>query len=355
MGILAALGTTLLVDCDQVLSRCEDHVPVLVGIPGRDRERGLRAIVFGLDEVLAGTRSGNGHGADADFWPGYFSDAGQRGVPLSVQQRVLDFCVTRVLRSAWARAADDDAVELMALTSFAEIHQRQVRRYAAESYHRLYANTGEHERARRLLADELLTGARSDDKRPWLVAVAPKGLPGPSDLPTTSRPEGSVLLALAEPSRVSAEETVRECLGAVTAGGCWAATAADIPAAFDEAVRAARAAAVVPSAASLLLPSDLILERHLLTDPTFATALSTPWAAIAPNPDLEATLRALITHNLDRTATAAALHINRRTLTHRLNRIATLTGYDPRTARGLQVLANALSAQGLRFDHPENR
>lgn len=46
---------------------------------------------------------------------------------------------------------------------------------------------------------------------------------------------------------------------------------------------------------------------------------------LAPHPDLMSTLRAYLDHNLDRAATAGALHIHRNTLRYRLQRIEELT------------------------------
>ena len=65
-------------------------------------------------------------------------------------------------------------------------------------------------------------------------------------------------------------------------------------------------------------------------------------------PDLRVTLESLYEHDLDRTATASALKIHRRTLTYRLARIAELIGLIPTSARGIQILSTALAAYRMR-------
>ena len=53
----------------------------------------------------------------------------------------------------------------------------------------------------------------------------------------------------------------------------------------------------------------------------------------AHDPELTRTLDALIEHDFDRGATAAALPVHRNTLTNRLNRIRAITGLDVDTRR----------------------
>jgi sugar diacid utilization regulator len=51
--------------------------------------------------------------------------------------------------------------------------------------------------------------------------------------------------------------------------------------------------------------------------------------------------------DLDRRRTAAALHVHPNTLDYRLRRVVELTGLDPSTARGLQLLGAAMAARQL--------
>lgn len=61
-------------------------------------------------------------------------------------------------------------------------------------------------------------------------------------------------------------------------------------------------------------------------------------AALDNQPELVDTLRAFIADNMSMSDTAAELHIHRNTLLYRLNRIAKLTGFDPRQLLGLVAL-----------------
>ena len=63
--------------------------------------------------------------------------------------------------------------------------------------------------------------------------------------------------------------------------------------------------------------------------------------------DLLHTLRVLFDCGLDRERTTKALYIHRRTLDYRLGRIGELTGLDPSTAHGIQLLRAALTATRL--------
>ncbi|HVX70458.1 MAG TPA: helix-turn-helix domain-containing protein [Mycobacteriales bacterium] len=85
-------------------------------------------------------------------------------------------------------------------------------------------------------------------------------------------------------------------------------------------------------------PSDALPELGLLLEP------------LERNPDLVLTLETYLAHDLDRRGTAAALHVHPNTLDYRLRRVVELTGIDPATARGLQLVGAALAARRLRGD-----
>jgi DNA-binding PucR family transcriptional regulator len=85
----------------------------------------------------------------------------------------------------------------------------------------------------------------------------------------------------------------------------------------------------------LTRPSDAQSELGHLLDP------------LDRNPDLPHTLAVYLDHDLDRRSTAAALHVHPNTLDYRLRRIVELTGLDPSTSRGLQLLGAALAARRL--------
>ncbi len=74
-------------------------------------------------------------------------------------------------------------------------------------------------------------------------------------------------------------------------------------------------------------------------------------AVLDGHPELVDTLRAFIAHNMSTSDTSAELHIHRNTLLYRLNRIHSLTGFDPRQLLELITLVGyVLRATG---DHAE--
>lgn len=65
-------------------------------------------------------------------------------------------------------------------------------------------------------------------------------------------------------------------------------------------------------------------------------------------PDLLATLATYLAEDLDRRRTASALHVHPNTLDYRLKRVAELTGLEPSTTSGLQLLAAAVTVRRRR-------
>jgi sugar diacid utilization regulator len=94
-------------------------------------------------------------------------------------------------------------------------------------------------------------------------------------------------------------------------------------------------------------PDDVLLEDVLRQSPDGSARLAAVLGPLEVDTRLIDTLVAFFAHDLDRSRTAAALDLSRGGLGLRLNRIATLTGLDPRTTRGIQVLTAALSARAL--------
>jgi sugar diacid utilization regulator len=93
---------------------------------------------------------------------------------------------------------------------------------------------------------------------------------------------------------------------------------------------------------------DDVLLEYQLTRPSDAlpglTALLDP---LERNPDLLLTLDTYLAENLDRRRTAASLHVHPNTLDYRLKRIVGLTGLEPASTAGLQLLAAAAMARRL--------
>ena len=93
--------------------------------------------------------------------------------------------------------------------------------------------------------------------------------------------------------------------------------------------------------------SDVLLEYQLTRDSDARPVLAGLLDPLDANPDLIRTLEAYVAHDLDRRATAGALHVHPNTLDYRLRRVARLTGLDPARPTGLHLLAASLTARRL--------
>jgi hypothetical protein len=143
-------------------------------------------------------------------------------------------------------------------------------------------------------------------------------------------------------------DSLIEASGAtVLAGAAVAGTAADVPRAAVQAQDVLRLAVRLGRPAGGYLLRDVLLE-YQLTRPSDAVAeLMRLLDPIDRNPDLPHTLEVYLDNDLDRRRAAAALHVHPNTLDYRLRRIVELTGLDPSTAHGLQLLGAAVAARKL--------
>jgi DNA-binding PucR family transcriptional regulator len=92
---------------------------------------------------------------------------------------------------------------------------------------------------------------------------------------------------------------------------------------------------------------DVLLEYQLTRPSDAHAALRELLDPLDRNPDLQHTLEVYLANDLDRRQTATTLHVHPNTLDYRLRRIVELTGLDPSTSRGLQLLGAALAARQL--------
>ena len=128
-------------------------------------------------------------------------------------------------------------------------------------------------------------------------------------------------------------EGLQDAAGApVRVGAAPAATTAEVAAAAAQARDVLRD---VLLDYQLNLPSDAQREFAALLDP------------LERSPSLLRTLEAYLEHDLDRRRTAAALHVHPNTLDYRLKRVVELTGLEPSTTKGLQLLAAAVAVRRL--------
>jgi hypothetical protein len=96
--------------------------------------------------------------------------------------------------------------------------------------------------------------------------------------------------------------------------------------------------------------ADLFVEMAVARIPAVDGWLRTYAKALASGPDLVTTLRAYYANDMNRTTTAAALHIHPRTLDYRLRRVRDVTGITPSSTVGVRLLS-ATVARTLAIDH----
>jgi sugar diacid utilization regulator len=153
----------------------------------------------------------------------------------------------------------------------------------------------------------------------------------------------------------AAVETLADALQTAAGGPFRAAVSEDI--ATDElAAATAQVRDVLRLVSRLDRPpglyrlDDVLLEYQLTRPSDALPRLSARLDPLDRNPDLLVTLEAYLAQDLDRRRTAAALHVHPNTLDYRLKRIVALTGLEPSTAAGLQLLAAAVTARRLTAD-----
>ena len=176
---------------------------------------------------------------------------------------------------------------------------------------------------------------------PVLALLEPNG--GSALVPST--PESVRATAGRLPELV---RRLQESVGAsVLAGAAEAIGAADIARANAQALDVVRLARRLDWPAGGYLLRDVLLEYQLTRPSDALVELCRLLDPIDRNPDLPHTLEVYLANDLDRRRTAAALHVHPNTLDYRLRRIVDLTGLDPSTSRGLQLLGAAIAARRL--------
>jgi hypothetical protein len=143
-------------------------------------------------------------------------------------------------------------------------------------------------------------------------------------------------------------DRLRTVAGAdVLIGAAGASGAYDVPRANAQAQDVVRLARRLGQPTGGYVLRDVLLEYQLTRPSDAQRELTQLLDPIDRNPDLQHTLEVYLAHDLDRRKTAAALHVHPNTLDYRLRRIVELTGLDPSSSRGLQLLGAALAARRL--------
>jgi hypothetical protein len=133
----------------------------------------------------------------------------------------------------------------------------------------------------------------------------------------------------------------------VRAAAAEPATPDGLAAAAGQARDVLRLSAQLGRPPGLYVLRDVLLEYQLTRPSDALPGLAQLLEPLERNPDLLLTLDAYLAEDGDRRRTAAALHVHPNTLDYRLKRIVELTGLDPATTVGLQLLAAAAAARRL--------
>ncbi|MFF5175657.1 PucR family transcriptional regulator [Micromonospora sp. NPDC000089] len=309
---------------------------------------------------------------DLDMVARQYDMSARLGIPIKIVDQSVRTSVSASLRTFWACAGDDATEDMLALTSWVHRNFESVRRTGAEAYCRRLAQDGDRATARTLLAEALICGR---DPRPLAVparftlppafgvaVILPgggRGDPGEPGILSLATPDGDVLLVSArgadpdERVRVGAlvEAFVAGWIGpgaGARIGMAWAVGPAEVPRARQEATRVARLAGAAGRPGRVHHSGDVLVEAALARDPDGLDQLAAALDPLDRHPHLLTTLETFVAADFDRTRSAGALFLHRRTLQLRLSRIAELTGHSPTSARGILTLHAALSARRLR-------
>jgi hypothetical protein len=281
--------------------------------------------------------------------------------------------VIELSRLWWSAVGPGEVAALLRLNQQIEEDLDAVRTALGDGYCAALATSGTRSLGRRQLAESLVMGRPVDERLLAAAGVVRAGqylvlstgattgasgddvidrfgVPG-----VLARREGSGLDVLVPvtrrtldaPAEVAARgfERLATLTGARVAGAA-VALVADLPAAVEEA-RSTLEIAEACERRGAVLAEQVLVERALTGSASAVRQLADVVEALARWPHLPETLRALYAHDLDRSRTADALHIARRTLTKRLDRIHQLTGIHPTSAHGVQTFLSALAAGNL--------
>jgi hypothetical protein len=285
----------------------------------------------------------------------------------------LSVTLIELSRRTWCSADSSEAASLLRLTHDAESAVAGARAVLSEGYCAAYAASGTRSTSRRQLAENLVAG-RPVNRRTALacgvtmarqyavLCVATNGRPTPDEVvdriglsDVLVRPDGGTLIVLVPVPRQALdhpERTVRAAFDRLVAvhpvsvaGGCTS-TVDGIPDAVDDA-RVVLELAQACGRSGPVLAEDVMVERALVGRGSAVDDLAGLIASLDRWPHLPETLRALYEADLDRSRTADVLHIARRTLAKRLDRIEQLTGIRPTSARGVQTFMSALAVHRM--------
>ncbi len=295
-----------------------------------------------------------------------------RGIPLEPVLAAFEIAGAFLMRQAWAQADVSDRHVLVAMSEWIDTTVKVLQQQAIYAHLRASRPEAAMQRHRGQLAQALLRGwptavslavAAGVELRDSYLVVAVRIDDGvPADL-CGALPDGTVgcsvadlcvyLIPAAEDEvagiRDHAESLVgglHRPAGTVHVGYAWRPTREQVPDAFAEARTVVDLLTATDHQVAGAL-DDVLLEMALFTSPFTGRHLRDLVEPLHDGPDLPQTLTVLYANDLDRGRTAEQLHLHRTTLDYRLGRIRELTGLDPVSTRGVQLLASALTASRM--------
>jgi hypothetical protein len=352
---------------ETALARVDVEAPELASAPWRDRA----AEAAFLREELCRRLELCDRGTDYDDddvvrLSQYFDDMARRGAPVMLVQRLCRSVTVGTFGELWSQAEPGDVTDLLRLSQWMARTSGTLERLLVRTYSQLLDPKRQRAERRTAMAERLLAGLVHDgaetDGAEFRVApaylVVVLGSPMPADVeslpPTTlvGQCEGRTHLLVPVPhtaARAMAWSTVAQWARerGVLATGEVAIGAGAVPAAAATARRLVTIAQAVGAAPGLVPLRELTLESSLATNREGLERLAAVLDPLDAEPRLLTTLTTFFAEDLDRTRTSSVLYLSRGGLSLRLERVGKLTGLDPRTTRGIQVLGAALSARAL--------
>ena len=156
---------------------------------------------------------------------------------------------------------------------------------------------------------------------------------------------GIVLLPDREDAPAGLVDQLQQAAGAPVRVG--AAQASSVRGVAPAASQAREVLRLAPPEPGLYVLRDVLLDYQLSRPSDAQGPLAALLDPLERFPDLLRTLEAYLCEDLDRRRTAAVLHVHPNTLDYRLKRIVELTGLEPASTRGLQMLAGAVAVRRI--------
>lgn len=315
-----------------------------------------------------------------DFFRNIGRERGAKMFPIADLRAGLKVSYLAGLRDIYSMVDSANHSEILQLAEYTTREHPRILAATESAYTAAQRELGDTARARALVLNHLLAGTPADGvvaaagvTLPAGYLVVPCRLELPSDPATRdemlsatlgsrpgalwrAEPRGLLVVLPVDRDPLAARAVAADLMDElsdvadrpVKAAEAYAAELAAVPTAFAEAQQAVRLVAAMPDAQNRPYRMDeLLVELAIARQPSVRQRLADQLEPLRNGTELQRTIEVLFECGLDRERTARRLFIHRRTLTYRIKRVRELTGLDPGTAHGIQVLRSALTASRL--------